>query len=84
MNSTERGVIVRELVLAEVALHEARDKLCGVMIRLPDSHPIRAEVEKRWRALYADKLGDATGDGLFFNFTPLVFQFCEAEEKSLT
>ena len=77
-NIYEAQVILKDLVLAQDAIHTARQLLIKVKVNLPHDDPMMPEVDRLIGALYADTITTAkSGDGAFFNFVPLYFKLAE-------
>lgn len=73
----QAGQAIRHLIDAERSLEAARSQFCAAMTSLPDEHPVREEIRRRYSMLYRDDEGNQT-EGMFFKVLPLIRRLIEA------
>lgn len=68
MNQYQQFKLIQTLIEAELLLQKLRMKLIEAEQIVPFGHPLKEEIHRRYRLLYADTVGTFSGgDGLFFN-----------------
>jgi hypothetical protein len=71
--------VARQLTLAEMKIHEARNHLLRAMSPFDVADPLRGKIDRLYRLLYADVIPvTEAGDGKLFNLMPLVIELLQS------